>query len=326
MEALLERIATALERIADCMGEFPPETAHIATMLEATEANAAEAGSDGETPCEPELPAPANQTRAVLEAFLESKNITIKAVPPEDAADHIIDRLSLYLGERYGALSTILGNIKSTMQNGRSFTLDLGSYAQDDIGSVCQFCKSLHEVAFLESYRYRKAPHYLIHAKAATLSKAQKFFGGQWLERFVAQKVRATHAHVANEVGGPVPFEMLINPQIQLPNGDDFELDVLFAIGQSIYWIEAKTGDYQRHVKKYSDFARTLGLDGDHSWMVLTDIRQENCANLSALFGMKVCNVQSFHESLLEVARTDTALVGGANGQTPAHEPSQAQP
>jgi hypothetical protein len=116
-------------------------------------------------------------------------------------------------------------------------------------------------------------------------------------------------------------FEYLINPQITLPNGDDFELDILTAIGSSIYWVEAKSGDYQQHVAKYSKFARLLELDFDHSFMVLTDVPDTLCDALSSLFSMTVCTLRTFEEKLLTVARIDTAQQSAAaDGLSPAAE------
>ena len=95
----------------------------------------------------------------------------------------------------------------------------------------------------------------------------------------------------------------MINPQIVLPNGDDFELDIIAAIGSHVYWIEAKSGDYQQHVAKYSKFARILGLDYDHSFMVLADAPHDRCIALSSLFSMTVCNLSNFGgETLLAIA------------------------
>lgn len=127
------------------------------------------------------------------------------------------------------------------MQTGMPITESLKNRPQQDVSSVCQFCTRLHKVAFLEQYQYFQSPVYLIKAKTTTLPKAQRFFSGQWLKRFILQKVKAVHAQVASEITGELGFEYLINPQITLPNGDDFELDILAAMGAFVYWIEAKS-------------------------------------------------------------------------------------
>lgn len=296
IEALLERIAVALERLV----EQPASPSYV---TEALKSHPAVYENIPDTPALSSSPA----CPSILEPFLNSKSIRIKARPVEDPADRVIDSLSLFLGEHYNALSSLLGKIKRAMQAGTPIFESLRGRSQQDINSVCQFCTRLHEVAFLEQYRYFRSPTNLIKAKTTTLPKAQRFFGGQWLERFILQKVKVIHAQVASEVTGALGFEYLINPEITLPNGDDFELDILAAFGSSIYWIEAKSGDYQQHASKYSKFARRLGLDDEHSFMVLTDLPDDRCDALSSLFSMTVCNLRTFEDKLLSVARNDTA-------------------
>lgn len=302
IEALLERIAVALERLAAAWDVSSglhkcPEPEHGSAEAAPSVAPASSAPSPGPS---------------ALEAFLNSRGIRIKVLPADDAADQVIDSLSLYLGERYEALSGLLAKIKRAMQNGMPITESMKNRSQQDVSSACQFCTRLHEVAFLEQYQYFRSPTYLIKAKTTTLPRAQRFFGGQWLERFILQKVKAVHAQVAAEVSGQLDLQYLLNPKIILPNGDDFELDILAGFGSSVYWIEAKSGDYQQHAAKYSKFARVLGLDYNHSLMVLTDVSDDRCDALSSLFAMTVCNLRSFEHTLLEVARTDTAQQGAA--------------
>ena len=317
VEPLLERIAVALERMCSLL-----EDRTLRQPMGSADPSVS-GGWDVLTPrpqdSETESPKPASR---VLEAFLNSKRITIKTIPQEDKADDIIDSLSLFLGERYNGLSDLLAKIKRAMQTGRPITVSLKGRSQEDVSSACQFCTRLHNIAFLEQYKYFRSPTYLIKAKTTTLPRAQRFFAGQWLERFVLNKVREIHAQVTAEVEGELPLEYLINPQIILPNGDDFELDLLVALGGAIYWIEAKSGDYQQHVAKYSKFARVLGLDYSHSLMVLTDVPDERCDALSSLFSMTVCNLKTFEDTLLAVARHDTAQQSAAaDGLSPAAEP-----
>lgn len=296
IESLLERIAAALEQLAGQINYCANLSEGLRPRSETTKSNVEVSHSDSN-------PSPT----AILEPFLNSRGIRIKVRPADDAADQVIDSLSLYLGERYYALSSLLTKIKRAMQTGMPITESLKGRSQQDVSSACQFCTRLHEVAFLEHYQYFRSPTYLIKAKTTTLPRAQRFFSGQWLERFILQKVKCVHAQIASEITGELRFEHIINPQITLPNGDDFELDILAAIGPSIYWIEAKSGDYQQHVNKYSKFARLLGLDFDHSIMVLTDMPHDRCEALSSLFSMTVCNLQTFEDKLLSVARSDTA-------------------
>ena len=90
----------------------------------------------------------------------------------------------------------------------------------------------------------------------------------------------------------------LLNPQICLPNGDDFELDILFSVDDNIYWIESKTSDYHHYVEKYSKVAKILNSENLHPYLLLTEVPQQTCNKLTNLFGMKVLNIENFSEFL----------------------------
>ena len=305
-QQLLERIASSLERIE---------------VLLTSQGNQTVEGSVGiqkgfRTPPQ-DADIVVQMKSSSVEEFLSSKGIIIKAKKPEDPADGIIDSLSLFLGERYPALRILLAKIKRSMQTGAAFTEGISNISQEDINSICQFCSRLHSIAFLEQYKYFRSPQYLIRAKTTTLPKAQMFFGGQWLERFTLQKLQQAHAIVQTEYGDNLPFEYLINPQVILPNGDDFELDIIAMVAGVPLWVEAKSGDYQQHVQKYSKLARLMGLDYSHSVMVLTDVNDAQCSALSSLFSMDVANLSTFETCVLKTLRKDLKIqgAGGNSGQ-----------
>lgn len=296
---LLERIACSLEKIEELLASTPN-----GTRVRTTGPTQEQSHHDDS---HPETTSDLNEQRDdLVEAFIISKGIQIKVRKPEDAADGVIDSLSIFLGERYSALRNILMKIKRSMQNGSPITEQLSKMAQEDISSVCQFCSRLHSIAFLEQYKYFRSPQYTIRAKTTTLPKAQMFFGGQWLERFTLQKLKQAHSIAQAEAGEHIEFQYLLNPQVILPNGDDFELDIIAVIGGCPFWIEAKSGDYQQHVQKYSRLARQLGLDYAHSMMVLTDVVDEQCDALSSLFSMTVANLNTFSDRVLTTLRKET--------------------
>jgi hypothetical protein len=233
----------------------------------------------------------------VIISFLESRGIKIKNVPAEDASADVINSLSKYLGENYDSLRELLAIIKRKMQQGAQFSLLLKKYAQRDIATVCNFCTRLYNVAFLEEYKYYKSPQYLIKARTTTLPTAQNFFSGRWLECFVLQ--------VVQKCAKSSELSYLLNPSIILPNGDDFELDLIFSVGDCFFWIESKSGDYQQHISKYSKIAKLLNLDTAHSIMVIPEIAENSCTELTSLFSMTVCPLSRLEAILLETIGKD---------------------
>jgi hypothetical protein len=297
--SLLERIAIALERIADVFTEKTDKAAY--------EEHNDKDIKEVET-CEDD-DVLKNTTEEdefdVIEEFLNGCGIKIKTVPPEDAADDVINSLSEFLGKNYDGLRELLAKIKRNMQQGGFITISLRDYSQKDVSNVCQFSTRLHEIAFLEQYKYFKSPQYLIKAKTTTLPTAQNFFSGKWLERFVLLSAQRAVNLVSKELDKYLEFSYLLNPQVILPNGDDFELDLIFHVNGSYYWIEAKSGDYQQHISKYSKMSRILNLDFEHSIMVLTDISPDKSAVLTSLFSMTVSSLSQLEEMLIETIKAD---------------------
>ncbi len=320
IKAMLERVETAM-RIKDGYANVRPTDSRLMDSRVGEAKMTGLADSDHEAKEEGAAinPVRINDPRAVIE-FLDNRGIKVKTVPPEDPADEIINSLSRFLGTNYEGLRELLARIKRNMQQGAPFWLSLKEYTQRDVSNVCQFCSRLHAIAFLEKYDYFKAPQYLVKAKTTTLPAAQNFFSGKWLERFVLLTVQKCVTLIAAELEQDIEFSYLLNPQINLPNGDDFELDLICHINGFFFWIEAKSGDYQQHISKYSKISKIFDLDVRHSIMVLPDISEDRCDALTALFAMTVASLSRLEAVLMATIRQDQT----GNASKPEVEGSHA--
>lgn len=226
--------------------------------------------------------------------FLHQRGINLRTVPNPQEYDNVFNEIATLMGNKYYNIIPLLEQIKRNMQRGSSFYLNIAQSPQQAIADMTLVCNKLHELTLLRDYLYKKAPQYNISARPSNEPRAQNFFSGQWLERYIAQMMRqfASDAQVTD-------FEILTNPQIIMPNGDDFELDVLVHLNGRIYWIETKTGHYQDHIGKYSKFAELLNLPAGQSAMVLPDANSEKTHNLSMMFKMKVMNLSNANEYFL---------------------------
>lgn len=289
----LDRIAHALEilvaRLADgaLQGGIGAASTTGSASADGTESPAETPEGASQTPlspsAEPLVPEPIAQ-------LLSSRGISIRRLPPRSPADDVLDQTASFLGSRYPWLRSVLGRIKSTMQTGGVWCERLEGRPQEEIGACCQFCQKLHKIAFLTEYRYYRAPRYLIEARSSSDPRAQNFFSGQWLERFIRCQVLEAAQAFGLEAG------VVANAQIVLPNQSDCELDLLVSVAGRIFWIECKTGGYQQYVRRYSQLARTLGLSQERAMLVLADVSPEVAAQLSLLFGMTVCQAQHFRQ------------------------------
>ena len=289
---LLERIAIALERIADSLaGADQSEETSDAVELESP---------DSPGPPEPVVPV---DDIARLRRFLASRGISIKTLSSEQESDETLDKIALFLGNRLESVAAVLDSIKANMNAGRAFTLSLRNESQQTVADTTNLCTSLYNIAFLTAYRYQKSPTYQLYATPSTSPRALNFYSGQWLERFVKTQV------VSLLKSRSLEFSYICNTQISLPNGDDFELDMLFETSGEVFWLEAKTGDYRKHIEKYSKISKIIGLDRSHTFMILTDsVVTDNLArDLSNLFGMTVIRSEKFAQQLATVLSADSS-------------------
>lgn len=284
---ILDRIATALEKIA----EKNSSTLPLNTNSELQNINENNNSINSEEINEQEI-IPVNDVNTILR-FLADKNIQVKTFQTDEEIDDVLDNIALFMGNRYNRVKKVYNTIKSKLNTGTGFRLDLKNATQEEVSYSCQLCNSLHQIAFLSDYKYFKSPQFVINGRPNRIPTAINFFTGQWLERFIKTEVKNS----IRKLETPIKFAYLTNPQIILPNGDDFELDVLFSIDEEIFWFEAKTGDYQNYVDKYSRMAKLLQLDNKHAFMVLTEVNDQNCIALKKIFGMEVVNIEKFSET-----------------------------
>ena len=175
-----------------------------------------------------------------IESFLNSKNIKIKSIAVREKEEKL-DQIATFMGSRYSFIKRFYGMVKSNMNSGSSFSLNLRDEPPQVISSTCQVAKNLYSIAFLEEYRYFKAPRCLLVARPSRSPQALNFLAGNWLERYVRDKlIRLTAAHT-----GEISFSYIANAQVTLSNGADFEMDLFFHINDKFYWVESKTGEYR---------------------------------------------------------------------------------
>ncbi len=296
MESYLKRIATALEKIADHLQDirkmrdafhssFPKPSPKKVNYPENTAGDMPQTNTNTEE---------TNMYPGGIIEFLKQKNITIKNIKTEVEADKILDDIALYMGNNYSKIKKVYELIKRHMNTGAYFNIILKNFTQDEISSITYFGHQLHQIAFLEEYKYLRSPEYKLMGKVNRIPGVLNFFSGGWLERYVKKTIIDILENI------PVRYSCLTNPQIILPNGNDFELDILFRIENEIFWFEAKTGDYQRYVQKYAKVAKILGLNKNNAYMILTDIAENTAQALKTLFGMNVVDVNNFKSEFRE--------------------------
>lgn len=234
-----------------------------------------------------------------IESFLNSKNVRIKSIAVGEKEEKL-DQIAAFMGSRYSSIKRFYRMIKSNMNSGNSFSINFKDEPQQVISATCQVAKELYGIAFLEEYRYFRAPKYLLVARPSRSPQALSFLSGNWLERYVRDKLIC----LATSQTGKIDFSYITNAQVTLSNGADFEMDLFFHVNDQFYWVESKTGEYQDKVQKYSKIASDLGLQRNQAFMVLTDVSQDVRTSLSSLYHLSVISVDEVEDTFEEILKS----------------------
>jgi hypothetical protein len=163
----------------------------------------------------------------------------------------------------------------------KAFDFSLKGATATQNNRVQKFCRFLKEAELLEECTYQPKPEY--NFKLKPTGKEQKYLSGAWLENYVKQEVARLAQPFVLKSGQP--YEVQPNLEISFKDNSKAELDLLFAVGQRVYCVEAKTHSSPKIIQTSLNRIEGLGLDKRAILIVVTDKSEEECLKLSQVLG-----------------------------------------
>ncbi|HBJ36825.1 MAG TPA: hypothetical protein DDZ51_19125 [Planctomycetaceae bacterium] len=261
-----------------------------------------------------------------LKKWLLDRGISIRHFVSESPFEESFDRLALRLGRDFEHLGDFYQALKRRIGgNGASKSFPLKNHSADKINRVVQFGEELLRNGFLKEFRYVRNNRTILFTPQ-TDGRVANFFTGNWLERYV---VITVSQHLRKLYPGRT-IEVLTNPQISLPDGNDFELDVLIACDSTVLWFECKTGkDYPAYLSKYGVVAKkVMQLGSSHAAMILleelSDLEKNNNSHMAGMSVLNLKDVQRFLNSIQSALPVGSLVTTNSGGSfvAPAAVPS----
>lgn len=241
-----------------------------------------------------------NNPNSILQ-FLALKRITITANSNTELS-HTLDKLSLFMGNKYNEIAKVYNALKSTITSGRKLTISIKDLPSIYQSSSCQLCHQLYALAFLIEYKYKNSPYCEISLKVNRIPEAINFLSGNWFEIYI----KNIFISYIDKYSLWDEFSFLMNPQVKLPNGSDFEFDHLFKVQDNLFWFECKTTNYQEFIYKYKEVRQVLNIDVKNSCLILSEISDDLSINLSKTFNFNIFTIDRFkmyvNDTLKEIA------------------------
>ena len=278
----LERIANALERIANALEQ---DQAPKELLL------------DRPVP-EKELPQGVSRgtrnqltTPRAAELFLRQRGFAIRPITGTRQLEPSSDLVSLaqFMGKNYSLIRSFYLELKTHLSKGTTLVFPFENLSSAAIEATREFGDQLYQAGLLSEMSQNGVPW--LSARPSREGRAINFLTGKWLEHFIWDQLRQV-------VGPAQPIDYLMNRQVILPDGRDFEFDIVAMIDGNPFWFEAKSGNYAPYLPKYADISQILGLNSEQSFLVLAEIGNTFPSEITARCHMTVTSPADFSTTL----------------------------
>lgn len=218
---------------------------------------------------------------------LEDENIQIKKV--DESVDDF-DKIAIFMGNKYKLIKSIYILMKRELNSKIGVKIDLKNKSHDEISAITNLCTKLYNIAFLEDYNYAK---FSLFFKTGKIPLGISFLTGNWFERYVFTSIK--DIFISNNIEEK-EYEIITNIHVILSDNNITELDILVYYNNKYFWIEVKTGSYQKFIEKY--LRLTSKLKFHDSFFIHIDIDEETSIQLSKIMNMHATNIQKFKDVL----------------------------
>lgn len=185
--------------------------------------------------------------------LLEARGVRVRRTLELEEGDRGLLTLAGLMGRKLAHVRPLLDRIKRAVAGGRRVQMDLSRCSQETVADVTLVAGLAHRAGLLYNYQYLKAPRFRLSFDVTAAETVTRFFTGRWLELFAVQALQ----RVEEGLGVRLPY--LCGAEVELPNGDLFELDLVAALGGRLVWVEAKTAqDYAALLPKYRRISELL--------------------------------------------------------------------
>jgi hypothetical protein len=241
-------------------------------------------------------------------SLLEEKGVTIRhigQVPPE--AEGLLT-LAGMMGQKIETIRPFLDQVKRAQSSRRRILMDLSRKSQDAISDITLIANLANKAGLLPNYWYSRSPRYKLSVDAPVSPIAINFFNGQWLELYALKTI----FEIEEKSGAKLcPLSQV---QVELPNGDQFDLDLVFTVDGRLVWVEAKTtDDFERLLPKYKAISKLLCESPRDAILLWSNYSNDNSllTTRGALARMTLCAPKDFPPYISNLCAEETPR--GAN-------------
>jgi hypothetical protein len=229
--------------------------------------------------------------------WLEQGGFQVIGRTADDLALDPYNRLTSDLGDHPDMFRPMLRAIKHGI-NGKPhpLCLDLSTLAPGDVELILRFGCEAYRSGLLAYFHHDKRC-WRVRFRLQDDPLVVGFFTGTWFEKYVLERV----VRGLSSLGAADDTPVLTRTQVRLPDGQDFEIDILIGTRDRVLFFECKSGNnLAANLLRYRSFVRKhLGLSAEHAGLVVLErLAPDQKLNLEYLSGMTVVNLDELDQFL----------------------------
>ncbi|MGB0953701.1 MAG: hypothetical protein ACPG31_10775 [Planctomycetota bacterium] len=193
----------------------------------------------------------------LLVDYLKTRGVVVYEGQDDLNRNEAFEHLARHLGTHFDLLAEFYEKVKRCVATGRGQRIDIDNYSQAARSAAVQFGTLLHRHGMLKDFYYHRSPKKQLRVIPTKDGQIGQFLTGGWLEIYVSavlsKRLRAAMSSAK--------FQMLYNVKGVLPDGREFEADLMAAVGDKFFWLECKTGNWQDYSARFRGLVKIFGVD-----------------------------------------------------------------
>lgn len=208
---------------------------------------------------------PDDAPTGLLVDYLKDRGILVYEGQDDLSGNEAFEHLARHLGTHFKTLANFYEKVKRCVATGRGQRIDIDGFTPAERSAAVQFGTLLHRHGMLKDFYYHRSPKKQLRVIPTKDGQVGQFLTGGWLEIYVSSLLsRRLRAAVS-----PAKYQLLYNVKGALPDGREFEADVMAAVDGRLFWLECKTGNWQDYSARFRGLVPIFGVDRKSGGLLL---------------------------------------------------------
>lgn len=208
---------------------------------------------------------PDDAPTGLLVDYLKKQKVLVFEGQDDLSQNEAFEHLARHIGQHFDLLGPFYEKMKRAVATGKTTRVDIENYSEAERSAAVQLGTLLYRHGMLKDFYYHRSPKKQLRVIPNKDGEIQQFLTGGWLEIYVvwllSRRLKATMS--------PNKYQVLYNVKGTLPNGAEFESDLMACIDGRLLWLECKTGQWQDYSARFRGLVKTFGTARDGAGLVL---------------------------------------------------------